>query len=50
VTDKTSDEGSDPGFLGWWRTRSAWNRARLEGRHLVKESRRILKKKSHRIP
>jgi signal peptidase I len=38
------------GFMGWWRDRGAWNRARLEGRHLVKESRRILRKKSHRIP
>jgi signal peptidase I len=36
--------------MGWWRERSAWNRARLEGRHLVKESRRILRRKNHRIP
>jgi signal peptidase I len=41
---------SELGFLNWWRERSAWKRARLEGRHLVKESRRILKKKSYRIP
>src|SRR5262249_35056578 len=38
------------GLLAWWRERSAWNRARLEGKHLVKEARRILKKKSYRIP
>jgi signal peptidase I len=38
------------GFLAWWQRRSAWKRARLEGRHLVKEARRILKKKSYRIP
>jgi signal peptidase I len=38
------------GFRAWWRERSAWKRARLEGRHLVRESRRILKKKSYRIP
>jgi signal peptidase I len=37
-------------FMTWWRERSAWNRARLEGRHLVKEARRILKKKAYRIP
>jgi signal peptidase I len=36
--------------MAWWRERSAWKRARLEGRHLVKESRRILKRKSYRIP
>ncbi len=36
--------------MSWWRSRSEWKRARLEGRHLVKESRRILKKKSYRIP
>jgi signal peptidase I len=36
--------------MAWWRERSAWNRARLEGRHLVKEARRILKKRSYRIP
>jgi signal peptidase I len=42
--------GSGDGLMAWWRERSAWNRARLEGRHLVKESRRILKKKSYRIP
>src|ERR1700733_3750077 len=40
----------DKGLLGWWQERSAWKRAGLEGRHLVKESRRILKRKSYRIP
>ncbi len=39
-----------PGFVEWWRQRSAWRRARGEGQHLVKEARRILKKKSYRIP
>jgi len=34
----------------WWQRRSARKRARLEGRHLVKEAQRILKKKSYRIP
>jgi signal peptidase I len=38
------------GLVGWWKDRSAWKRARGEGQHLVKESRRILKKKSYRIP
>jgi signal peptidase I len=38
------------GFMSWWRSRSEWKRARLEGRHLVKEARRILRKKSYRIP
>src|SRR5882672_11375992 len=42
--------GSKVGFLHWWQERSAWKRARLEGRHLIKESRRILKRKSYRIP
>jgi signal peptidase I len=40
----------EKGLMGWWQERSAWKRAGLEGRHLVKESRRILKKKSYRIP
>jgi signal peptidase I len=39
-----------PGFLAWWRRRSAARRARLEARHLAKEARRILRKKSFRIP
>ena len=34
----------------WWRTRTADRSTRVEGRHLVKESQRILKKKSYRIP
>ena len=38
------------GYLSWWKERSAWKRARAEGHHLVKEARRILKKKSYRIP
>ncbi len=36
--------------MSWWRSRGEWKRARLEGRHLVRESRRILRKKSYRIP
>src|SRR6516162_2845308 len=51
---RTGSEGSsqaaNAGFMSWWRERSAWKRARLEGRHLVRESRRIVKKKSYRIP
>ena len=39
-----------PSLLGWWRARTAYKRARVEGQHLVKESRRILKRKSYRIP
>jgi signal peptidase I len=41
---------TEQGVVSWWRERGAWKRARLEGRHLVKEARRILKKKSYRIP
>jgi signal peptidase I len=33
-----------------WRTHKSWNRARDEGKHLVKESRRILRRRSYRIP
>ena len=33
-----------------WQTHQQWRRARDEGKHLVKESRRILKRKSYRIP
>ncbi|HZL16965.1 MAG TPA: signal peptidase I [Polyangia bacterium] len=44
------DGGESRGLIGWWRRRSAFKRARVEGQHLVKESRRILKKKSNRIP
>jgi signal peptidase I len=36
--------------VSWWQRRSAWKRARVEGRHLVKEARRILRKRSYRIP
>jgi len=36
--------------VAWWQHRSAARRARVEGRHLVREARRILKKKSYRIP
>ncbi|HET6147436.1 MAG TPA: signal peptidase I [Polyangia bacterium] len=32
-------------FLEAWRERSAWKRTRVEGRHLVKEARRILKRR-----
>src|SRR4051794_38127385 len=46
----TSSSSSSGGLLDWWHRRGAWKRARLEGRHLCKEARRILKKKSHRIP
>jgi signal peptidase I len=49
---KDDEATSDPpgGWLGWWRQRSAFKRARVEGEHLIKESRRILKKRSYRIP
>jgi signal peptidase I len=33
-----------------WRTHRYWNRACDEGKHLVRESRRILKRRSYRIP
>jgi len=33
-----------------WQMRRSWRRAKDEGRHLVKESRRILKRKRYRIP
>ncbi|HVZ75092.1 MAG TPA: signal peptidase I [Polyangia bacterium] len=36
--------------MGWWRERGAWSRARAEGKHLSKEARRVLRKKSFRIP
>jgi signal peptidase I len=38
------------GFLAWWRRRSAARRANLEARHLLKEARRILKKRGQQIP
>ena len=37
-------------FLEAWRERSTWRRTRLEGRHLVKEARRILKRKGRELP
>jgi len=44
--------GTEPpaGFFGWWRRRSALRRAQLEARHLLKEARRILKKRAQQIP
>ena len=42
--------GSATGPFGWWRQRSSWRRSRQEGLHLAREARRILKKKSYRIP
>jgi signal peptidase I len=39
-----------PSLLTWWRQRTAARHARTEGRHLVKEAARILKRKSYRIP
>jgi signal peptidase I len=37
-------------FIAWWQRRSAARRAGVEGRHLVREARRILRKRSYRIP
>src|SRR3954468_10230091 len=44
--------GNEPpaGFLAWWRRRAAVRRAQLEARHLLKEARRILKRKGDQIP
>src|SRR5262245_47922598 len=43
--------GREPaGFLAWWRRRSAVRRAHGEARHLLKEARRILKRKGAQIP
>jgi signal peptidase I len=44
--------GNEPpaGFVAWWRRRSAKRRAHLEARHLLKEARRILKKRGQQIP
>jgi len=36
--------------FAWWRQRQSRSRARAEAEHLSKEARRILKKKSYRIP
>jgi signal peptidase I len=38
------------GVLDWWQQRTAWRRARTEARHLIREARRILRRKSFRIP
>jgi len=38
------------GIMDWWQRRSAWRRARAEAKHLTKEARRILRRKSFRIP
>jgi signal peptidase I len=43
-------EERTPSLLSWYRKRSAARNARTEGRHLVKEAARILKRKSYRIP
>jgi signal peptidase I len=50
--DARGPGGSEPpaGFLAWWRRRSAVRRANLEARHLLKEARRILKRKGRQIP
>src|SRR6187401_1237929 len=44
--------GDEPpaGFLAWWRRRSAMRRAHLEARHLLKEARRILRRRGQQIP
>ncbi|MEP6654621.1 MAG: signal peptidase I [Myxococcales bacterium] len=38
------------GVFDWWQQRGALRRTRAEGRHLIKEARRILKRKTFRIP
>ena len=38
------------GVVDWWQQRGARRRARAEGRHLIREARRILKRKRFRIP
>ncbi|HEY6476835.1 MAG TPA: signal peptidase I, partial [Polyangia bacterium] len=43
-------EERTPSLLGWWRQRTAARNAQNEGRHLVKEAQRILRRKSYRIP
>jgi signal peptidase I len=47
---RSEDYQTTPSLMSWWRARTANKRARVEGLHLIKESRRILKKKSYRIP
>jgi signal peptidase I len=50
--DTHGSGGNEPpaGFLAWWRRRAATRRAQLEARHLLKEARRILKRKGDQIP
>jgi signal peptidase I len=43
-------EGEGGSALEWWSRRRALGRARAEARHLAREARRILRKKSYRIP
>ena len=44
--------GTEPpaGLLAWWRRRAAARRASLEARHLLKEARRILKRRAPQLP
>jgi signal peptidase I len=44
--------GTQPpaGFLAWWRRRSAMRQATVDARRLLKEARRILKKRGPQIP
>lgn len=37
-------------LLEWWARRSAWKRARIEARHLVKEAERILRRRAAKVP
>ena len=50
--DTRGPGGNEPpaGFLAWWRRRAAARRANLEARHLLKEARRILKRRADQIP
>jgi signal peptidase I len=50
--DTRGSGGSEPpaGLLAWWRRRSAVRRAHMEARHLLKEARRIIKKRGPQIP
>ena len=52
LRDSRGSGGAHPpaGFLAWWRRRSAARRANLEARHLLKEARRILRKRGPQIP
>jgi len=40
----------ESGFFTWWHDRRTRSRMRAEARHLIKEARRILKRKSFRLP